>query len=203
MKLGMDNRKINGNLHGASNEAASFDFQPGALGRSRFTAAVRLPTFCSAPSTTQTRRSGRSIRPIPRQHRGWIVHAGDTWRVNDKLTVDYGLRWDYFSPSSAALDCFSFFRRGWREPLRKPAVVPVGSHLPETALERQAFTPAIRSRRTAGMCCAWASVDSWNDKTVVRGGWRVAPRRRSIRSAPGIAQDGFSNSPVPERCRWS
>src|SRR6185436_5623823 len=32
MKLGMEYRKIMGNLHGASNEAGSFDFQPGATG---------------------------------------------------------------------------------------------------------------------------------------------------------------------------
>ena len=50
----------------------------------------------------------------PRQH-AWIVHAGDTWRVNDTLTVDYGLRWDYFSPSSEKYDRFSFFDQGRRE----------------------------------------------------------------------------------------
>ena len=43
-----------------------------------------------------------------RQH-AWILHAGDTWRVNNKLTLDYGLRWDYYSPSSEKYDRFSFF----------------------------------------------------------------------------------------------
>ena len=44
----------------------------------------------------------------PRQN-AWVFYAGDTWRVNDKLTLDYGLRWDYYSPSSEKYDRFSFF----------------------------------------------------------------------------------------------
>jgi len=46
----------------------------------------------------------------PRQH-AWIFHAGDTWRLSDKLTLDYGLRWDYYSPSSEKYDVFSFLDR--------------------------------------------------------------------------------------------
>ena len=44
----------------------------------------------------------------PRQH-AWILHAGDSWRLNNKLTLDYGLRWDYYSPSSEKNDQMSFF----------------------------------------------------------------------------------------------
>ena len=57
----------------------------------------------------------------PRQN-AWILFAGDTWTVNDKLTLDYGLRWDYYSPSSEKYDRFSFFdpvgAQSWR---RRPA----------------------------------------------------------------------------------
>jgi hypothetical protein len=38
----------------------------------------------------------------------WIAHAGDTWRVNPKLSLNYGLRWETVSPSYEKHDFFSF-----------------------------------------------------------------------------------------------
>jgi hypothetical protein len=34
------------------------------------------------------------------------VYAGDTWRINRKLTFTYGLRWDYYSPVNEANGLF-------------------------------------------------------------------------------------------------
>ena len=36
-------------------------------------------------------------------------YAADDWRVNKKLTLNYGIRWDYFSPPSEAHDQWSNF----------------------------------------------------------------------------------------------
>lgn len=33
------------------------------------------------------------------EQRAYSLHVGDTWKINPKLTVNYGLRWDRFSPS--------------------------------------------------------------------------------------------------------
>src|SRR3954454_21200899 len=43
-------------------------------------------------------------------------HAGDTWKVTPKLTVNYGLRWDMFSPSSEKHDVLSFLDPGRPNP---------------------------------------------------------------------------------------
>ncbi len=37
------------------------------------------------------------------------LHVGDTWKVNKKLSLDYGLRWDRFTPSRETSNNLSFF----------------------------------------------------------------------------------------------
>lgn len=44
----------------------------------------------------------------PRQD-GWAVFAGDSWRFNPKLTLNYSLRWDYITPFREKYNNFSFF----------------------------------------------------------------------------------------------
>jgi hypothetical protein len=101
VKVGMEWRKLMGSVHANNNEAGSFIFGRGATASWGATAGTPLPASCSAVDS-----GSAAFRPVsawyPRQH-AWVVHAGDTWRVTDKLTVDYGLRWDYYSPSSEKL----------------------------------------------------------------------------------------------------
>ena len=40
------------------------------------------------------------------------LHVGDTWKVNKKLSLDYGLRWDRFTPSRETSNNLSFFDFG-------------------------------------------------------------------------------------------
>jgi hypothetical protein len=42
------------------------------------------------------------------QH-AFSLHIGDTWKISSKLTVNYGLRWDRFSPTWETSDRLSFF----------------------------------------------------------------------------------------------
>jgi hypothetical protein len=44
----------------------------------------------------------------PRQD-GWGAFAGDSWRLNPKLTLNYSLRWDYITPFREKFNNFSFF----------------------------------------------------------------------------------------------
>ncbi len=43
------------------------------------------------------------------EQRAYSLHVGDTWRMTSRLTVNYGLRWDRFSPSFETGDHLAFF----------------------------------------------------------------------------------------------
>lgn len=44
----------------------------------------------------------------PRQY-AYAAHAGDSWRINPKLTLNYSVRWDYISPFKEKFNHLSFF----------------------------------------------------------------------------------------------
>jgi hypothetical protein len=46
------------------------------------------------------------------EQRAYSLHVGDTWRVSSKLTFNYGLRWDRYSPAFETGDRLSFFDFG-------------------------------------------------------------------------------------------
>lgn len=62
----------------------------------------------------------------PRQY-AYAAHAGDSWRLNPKLTLNYSLRWDYIAPFKEKFDNLSFL-----DPLgpNPGAVTASGTELP-------------------------------------------------------------------------
>ncbi len=107
IKVGMEWRKIMGNIHANGNEAGTFGFGGGATGLVGVNSGNAVASFLLGAADN----ANVSYRSVPswyaRQH-AWIFHAGDSWRLSNKLTLDYGLRWDYYSPSSEKYDQMSF-----------------------------------------------------------------------------------------------
>ena len=99
----------------------------------------------------------------------WSFYGGDNWRLTPKLTVTYGLRWDYYSPVNE------------RNGLGLLPVVPSGSNIDETLLGNatldfaggsgRGFYNKIYSQFGPNIGIAWDPFG--NGKTAVRAGYSI------------------------------
>jgi hypothetical protein len=192
LKVGMEWRKIMGNIHANGNEAGSFAFGDGATSILGVNSGSPVASFLlgAADSASVAYRSVSST--YPRQH-AWIWHAGDTWRMNNKLTLDYGLRWDYYSPSSEKYDRLSFFDPTGANP-------SAGGRPGRLAFAGDDYGAASYGERYpeknwyGGFAPRLGAVYSLNDKTVLRGGWGIFYTQAFYPNwNGGMSQDGFSN----------
>jgi hypothetical protein len=112
LKFGAEYRIIQGNAHNAGNESGSFNFDSGQTG---------LPTVSGSGNSMASFLLGAvnnasvnliTVRARYIRQNAYIFHAGDTWKVNRKLSVNYGLRWDDFTPSKEKYNHMSFFDFG-------------------------------------------------------------------------------------------
>jgi len=105
------------------------------------------------------------------EQRAYSLHVGDTWKLSTRLTINYGVRWDKFTPTFETSDKMSFFTfapnpgagnrpgsLGFAGSNSGPA--STGLHYPETP-----FNAAVAPRLGAAY-----KVD---DKTVIRAGYGV------------------------------
>ena len=60
---------------------------------------VGFATFLLGDSTTFWRTQTSNINAQTRQNR-FFTYAQDQWRVTPKLTINYGLRWELYTPES-------------------------------------------------------------------------------------------------------
>ncbi len=194
LKAGMEYRKIMGNIHGNGNQAGSFFFGRGSTGLVGVNSGSPIASFLlgAVDSGDATFRAVDSA--YPRQN-AWIFFAGDTWRMSDKLTLDYGLRWDYYSPSSEKFDRFSFFDPAGANP-------GAGGRPGRLAFAGDGYGTASYGERYpeedfyGGFAPRLGAVYSLNDKTVVRSGWGIFYMQAFYPGwGGGISQDGFSNTP--------
>jgi hypothetical protein len=68
-------------------------------GQASATGGLDIATFFFGEVTSFNRYIGSSLEPSDeeRQNR-YFVYGQDTWRVTHKLTVNYGLRWEFYGP---------------------------------------------------------------------------------------------------------
>jgi hypothetical protein len=108
IKAGFEYRNIGGNTHDTTNEQGSFSFGRGATGLLGVNSGSPIASFLLGAVDGSSLGVRTASNGYPRQ-KAYILHLGDTWNATSKLTLNYGLRWDYYSPSSEKYDRLAFF----------------------------------------------------------------------------------------------
>lgn len=112
LKFGGELRKLGQNIHNAGNESGHFYFDPAQTG---------LPTVAGSGNAIASFLLGAvhdasvnlyTVGAKYVRQSAYIWHIGDTWKATTKLSLNYGIRWDRFSPSLDKYDNFSFFDFG-------------------------------------------------------------------------------------------
>jgi hypothetical protein len=125
--------------------------------------------------------------------RAYSLHVGDTWKATPKLTLNYGLRWDKFTPTFETSNYMSFFSF---------APNPGAGNLPGSV----AYAGSNWGAASAGVRYpekAWNGAFAprlgvayaVSDKTVVRGGYGVFYTQAFYPGwGGGMSLDGFNPS---------
>jgi hypothetical protein len=192
-KFGFEYRNIGGNLHSNGNEAGSFNFGRGATALLGVNSGNPIASFLLGAVNSGSVDFRSVSTRYPRQA-AYILHAGDTWKVDSKLTVNYGLRWDYYTPSKEKYDRFSFFDPSGANPGAggRPGrlafagtsygAASYGAPYPEKPYKK-AFAPRL------GFTYAL------NPKTLLRAGWGIFYDRAFYPGwGGGIDQQGFNSN---------
>ena len=193
LKAGFEYRNLGGNIHDTTNEQGSFYFDRGATGLLDVNSGSPIASFLLGAVDSASMVVRATNTSYPRQA-AWIVHVGDTWRATRTLTVDYGLRWDYFNPSREKYDRLSFFDPVGANPGaggRPGRLAFAGTEWGEAsygaAYPEKPFWGGFAPR----LGLTWAL----DDQTLVRGGWGIFYDRAFYPGwAGGISQEGFVNN---------
>ncbi|HVJ08417.1 MAG TPA: carboxypeptidase-like regulatory domain-containing protein [Acidisarcina sp.] len=108
LKAGIEWRNAGGNIHSAGGQGGSFSFSPDTTGISGVNSGNSIASFYLGAVSSANVQFLNVPNRYPRQI-GWAFHVGDSWRLNPKLTLSYGVRWDTISPSYEKSDHLSFF----------------------------------------------------------------------------------------------
>lgn len=198
LKAGLEYRLAGTSIHEATNEGGTFTFNADT------TASCQSCLGDPAASFYLGAVGGASVSyynvdaEYPRQP-GWAVHAGDTWHISPKLTLDYSMRWDYIAPFREKFDNLSFFDPNGLNPgavtasnveLRgrlafagnKWGSASYGAPYPEIPF-KAAFAPRLGFAYTL------------NEKTVIRAGYGLYYGQAFYPGwNGGMAQDGFNKA---------
>jgi len=175
LKFGIEWRNIGGNLHSSTNQGGTFTFNADTTANLSVNSVTGDPMagfFLGAASTANV-----AFLNVPNYYprqKMWAADAGDTWRLTPKLTFNYGMRWDVFTPSQEKYDHLSFFdplgvnpdTGGLNLPGRlafagnKYGAASYGAAYPEQ-LFNKGFAPRV------------GAAYALNEKTVLTGGYGI------------------------------
>jgi hypothetical protein len=190
-KFGGEWRNAGGNIRNGTNESGNFSFGREATAVPNVNSGHPIASFLFG-GVSNANVDFRTVSAwYPRQN-AYVVHGGDTWRATAKMTLNYGLRWDMFTPFREKYNRLSFFDPVGANPGAggRPGrlafagseygAASFGAEFPEETWKK-GFAPRL------GLAY---SVDS---KTVVRAGYGVFFTQAFYPGwGGGISLDGFN-----------
>lgn len=107
-KFGGEYRNLGENNRTNVNESGTFNFGRGATGLRNINSGSPIASFL-LEAVESANAAFRTVSSWYPRADAWIAHFGDTWKITQKLTINYGVRWDMFRPSVEKFDRTSFF----------------------------------------------------------------------------------------------
>ena len=192
IKFGMEYRHLQQVWRQAGNQSGTVGFAPGETGIPGIDSGNPVASFYIG-AADYGNLNVWNVSKYGALQRAYSIYAGDTWKLTPKLTVNYGLRWDKFSPTFETSNYLSFFSF---------APNPGAGNLPgSVAYAGDKWGDASAGRRFPE--------DEWNggfgpriglayaatDKTVVRAGYGVFYTQAFYPGwGGGMSLDGFNPS---------
>jgi len=126
----------------------------------------------------------------------YILHVGDTWKATRKLSINYGLRWDTFTPAQEKHDEQSFLDPNRPNPDAgglPGSLVFAGTRWGKASFGRR--TPELVWKK--GFAPRLGIAYTMTPKTVVRSGYGIFYAQMFYPGwGGGVAQDGFFAVPA-------
>ncbi|UCF36156.1 MAG: carboxypeptidase regulatory-like domain-containing protein [Acidobacteriota bacterium] len=192
IKFGAEYRDLGQNFHDTGNYAGSFWFGRGptslrGINSGHPIASFLLEQVSSGDSTFRT------VDAYYARQKALAFYGGDTWKITPQLTLNYGIRWDFFTPATELNNRLSFF-----DPyLPNPAA---GGRLGALAFADDFEARYGRNHPEENWKNGWAPrvgiAYSWDDKTVIRTGYGVFFHQAYCPGWGGCMNlDGYNTTP--------
>jgi Carboxypeptidase regulatory-like domain/TonB-dependent Receptor Plug Domain len=191
LTFGMEWRSVQGNIHQSNNESGTYGFDRSTTSLPGVTSGSPVAGFLlGAVSGGSTDRRVISAW-YPRQT-VWALHANDSWKITTKFTLNYGLRWDYYTPSREKHNHFSF--------IDTVGINPDAGGLPgRLAFAGNRYGDASfhadypEEPWHKGFAPRLGAAYSWNQKTVIRAGYGIFFAQAFYPGwGGGMSLDGFN-----------
>jgi len=185
--LGENNR---GNYNSFASPAGNFQFASGETGLAGIISGSPIASFLLGQVDYGSATYFYYASNYPRAA-AYILHLGDTWKATSKLSINYGIRWDTFTPAEEKHDEQSFLDPARTNP-------GAGGRLGSLVFAGTKWGSASFGRRTPeqvwkkGFAPRLGIAYSVTPKTVVRSGYGIFFTQMFYPGwGGGIAQDGF------------
>jgi hypothetical protein len=193
LKVGAELRSISVPNWNFSNETGTFNFTKLNTGLPNITSGNDMASF-ELGIVGNASAAFHTVNSLHPQDITFAAYAGDTWKVNSKLSVNYGVRWDYYPPDYEKENRFSFFNPNGVN-------TEAGGMLGTIAFAGSGRGPASYGKRFPentyykGFAPRIGIAYSLSPKTVVRTGYGIFFDQNFYQDwAGGIGIDGFNTN---------